>query len=97
MGSDVHRSESLYRSVFEHSMEAVFVTAPDGVVLAANPAACKLFGHTENEICQLGRNDLVDASSPQLSDFLAKRASTGVVPVLSLFLSGRMDLGSRAK
>ena len=70
-------SESLYRSVFEHSMDAVFLTAPEGVILAANPAACKLLGRSEEEICKLGREGLVDVSSPQLSDFLAKRSRTG--------------------
>lgn len=70
-------SESLYRSVFEHSMEAMFLTAPDGSIFAANPAACKLLGLSEQEICKLGRHGLVDASSPQLSDFLAERTRNG--------------------
>ena len=72
-------SESLYRSVFEHSMEAVFLTAPDGMILAANPAACQLFGRSEEEICKVGRDGLVDASSPRLSDSLAERSRTGRV------------------
>jgi diguanylate cyclase (GGDEF)-like protein/PAS domain S-box-containing protein len=73
----VERSESLYRAVFEHSMEAVFLTAPDGAIFAANPAACKLFGRSEEEICKLGRNGLVDPTSPLLNNFLTERARTG--------------------
>jgi diguanylate cyclase (GGDEF)-like protein/PAS domain S-box-containing protein len=69
--------ENFYRSVFEHSMDAVFLTTPDGVVLTANPAACELFGRTEEEICKIGRQGLVDASSPKLAGFLEERARTG--------------------
>lgn len=88
MEQDMDHPESLYHSVFDHSMEAVFLTTPDGVVLAANPAACKLFGCTEEEMCQLGRNGLVDASSPQFGDFLAKRASTGSARAELIFIRG---------
>jgi len=76
-GLYVLRSENLYRWVFEHSMEAVFLTAPDGTIFAANPAACKLIGRTEEEICKLGRAGLVDPSSHQLNHFLSMRTRTG--------------------
>ena len=84
------RSESLYRSVFEHSMEAVLLTSPDGVVYAANPAACKLLRRGEEEICKLGRNDLVDTSSSelQLNEFLANRARTGGARAELIFIRG---------
>ncbi|MEJ2426541.1 MAG: EAL domain-containing protein [Gammaproteobacteria bacterium] len=82
------QSESLYRSVFEHSMEAVFLTSPDGNILAANPAACKLFGRNEEEMCKLGREGLVDADSPQLSDFLDERARTGRVRAELILIRG---------
>ena len=68
---------AFYRAFFEFSLEAVFLTAPDGTIFAANPAACQLFGHTEEEICLLGRSGLVDSSSPQLGQILAKRSSVG--------------------
>jgi diguanylate cyclase (GGDEF)-like protein/PAS domain S-box-containing protein len=84
----VIQSESLYRSVFEHSMEAVFLTSPDGNILAANPAACKLFGRNEEEMCKLGREGLVDADSPQLSDFLDERARTGRVRAELILIRG---------
>jgi diguanylate cyclase (GGDEF)-like protein/PAS domain S-box-containing protein len=81
-------SKDFYRSVFKHSMEAVFLTAPDGTILAANPAACKLFGRTEEEICSVGRQGLVDASSPELSGFLAERARTGRARAELVFIRG---------
>lgn len=79
---------SLYRAVFEHSMEAVFFTTPDGAVLAANPAACILFGRTEEEICNVGRRGLVDALSPNLTDFLAERTRDGRARAELIFIRG---------
>ncbi len=73
----MEHSPSFYRSVFEHSMDAVLLTAPDGTIHAANPAACALFGRTEEEICKAGRAGLVDSSSPHLNDLLAERIRTG--------------------
>ena len=58
-------------------MEAVLLADPGGAVFAANSAACKLLGRTEEEICKLGQDAIVDASSPQLSGFLADRSRTG--------------------
>jgi len=74
--SDEH-SIGFYRSFYEQSMEAVFLTAPDGVIYAANPAACKLFGLSEKEICNAGRSGLVDSTSPQLNSFIDQRNITG--------------------
>lgn len=81
-------SEYFYRSVFEHSMEAVFFTAPDGSIFAANPAACELLGRTEEEICRVGRAGVVDSSSPQLGSLLDERARTGKARGELIFLRG---------
>ena len=80
--------ENFYRLVFEHGMEAVFFTAPDGGILAANPAACKLIMLTEEEICKVGRAGLVDPSSPNLKNFLAERARTGRARGELIFIRG---------
>lgn len=59
-------------------MDAVLYTAPDGQILAANPAACNLFSYTEAEICALGRSGLIDVSqSPQLARMLEEREVNG--------------------
>jgi PAS domain S-box-containing protein len=81
-------SENFYRSVFEHSMEAVFLTAPDGSIFVANPAACKLFLLSEEEICKLGRLGLIDASSPQLAGFLDELTRTGRARAELVFIRG---------
>lgn len=71
-----HRAE-FYRSVYEHSMDAVLLAGPDGKVLAANPAACRLFRRTEEEICSAGRSGLVESESLEIGRFLEERARTG--------------------
>ncbi len=75
--SDLAESEVNYLSIFEHSLDAVFLTVPDGSVRAANPAACKMFGMTEEEICRVGRQGLVDTSDPRHAAALEERARAG--------------------
>jgi len=38
------------RALFEHSIDGILLTIPDGQILAANPAACALLGRTESEL-----------------------------------------------
>ncbi|MBI5935109.1 MAG: PAS domain S-box protein [Chloroflexi bacterium] len=73
----LEESEESQRQLFDHSMDAILITAPDGSVYAANPAACQLFGRTEAEIQRLGRNRLVDISDPRLKSAIEERARTG--------------------
>lgn len=52
-------SEEHYRSLYESSFDGILLTMPDGTILSANPQACYLFGMTEDEIRQAGREGLV--------------------------------------
>ena len=70
-------SDERYRIAFEASMDAMLLTAPGGEILAANPAACAMFGWTEAEMQQLGRSELVDITDPRLAPALQTRARTG--------------------
>jgi PAS domain S-box-containing protein len=63
--------------LFEYCPYAILLTAPDGDVFAANPAACDLFKTTEAEICRLGRAGLVDQTDPRLQSALIERELTG--------------------
>ena len=71
------RSEARYRLLFANSMDAVLQTRPDGTVLAANAAACLLFGYTEAELQALGRSAVVDADDPRVAAMLEQRQRTG--------------------
>ena len=70
-------SEARYRTLFEQSLDGILLTTPDGRILAANPAACHILGRTEAEICQAGRNGVLDARDPRLAVALDERARTG--------------------
>ena len=59
--------------ILENSMDAILLTSPDGSVFSANPAACKMFGRTEQEICEAGRDGLVDLTDPRLETFIKVR------------------------
>lgn len=74
---DLRDSEEKYRILFENSIDAILLTSPDGLIHAANSAACKIFGRTEEEICRNGRNGVVDLCDPRLPMALEERERTG--------------------
>jgi len=41
--------------VLRHGLDAIFLTAPDGRIYMANPAACEMFGYSEAEFLAGGR------------------------------------------
>jgi PAS domain S-box-containing protein len=77
--AELRESEERFRSLYEHSIDGVLLTAPDGAILAANPEACRLLGRTEAEICAAGRGGVVDATDERVPALLAERARTGQV------------------
>jgi PAS domain S-box-containing protein len=54
-------SEDRFRLVFENAKDAIFIEQLDGKILAANQAACELFGYSKEEMLQLSVFDLVPA------------------------------------
>jgi len=75
--NEAKESEERYRLLFENSLDAILLTAPDGLVFSANSAACQMFQMTEQEICRLGRNGLVDLTDINLPNLIEKRNLTG--------------------
>lgn len=73
----LQESELKYRSLFEHSVDAVLLTIPDGSIQAANTVACAMFGRSQEEICAIGRSGILDTNDPRLADALAERQRTG--------------------
>jgi PAS domain S-box-containing protein len=73
----LRESESKYRSFFDSSMDAQLITEPDGKILEVNPAACRMFGRSAEEIKRIGRNGLVDLSDPRLGPGLETRRRNG--------------------
>ncbi|HEX8378566.1 MAG TPA: PAS domain S-box protein [Pedobacter sp.] len=71
----IKESEEKYRSFYENSMDGILLTIPNGEILAANPAACKIFQMTEEEICKTGRTGLIDNSEPGLARVIKEKHS----------------------
>jgi PAS domain S-box-containing protein len=69
-------TNQVYKFIFESSLDAILLTAPDGPILAANPAAETLFGYSQDELRQVGRG-IVDREDPQLSILLEERRRKG--------------------
>jgi len=73
---ELRDSELRFRSVYENSFDAVLLTKPDGCILAANPAAQRMFGMSEEEVRKAGRNGLV-VIDERAEPALKERARTG--------------------
>jgi diguanylate cyclase (GGDEF)-like protein/PAS domain S-box-containing protein len=74
---DLSESEQRYRSIFTTSQHGILLAALDGIILSANPAACRITGYSEAELMQLGRADLVDPTDLRVKVLLEQRARTG--------------------
>jgi PAS domain S-box-containing protein len=68
--------DARWRSIFENGLDAMLLTAPDGSILAANPAACALLGRSEREICTIGRAG-VAVMNEAAARFIADRKRDG--------------------
>jgi PAS domain S-box-containing protein len=72
-------SEERNRLILDNSIDAIMLTSPDGSIISANRAACRIFGMTESEIVAAGRNGLVDQSDSRLFKVLKAREQNGHV------------------
>lgn len=70
-------SEEHFRHLFESSLDGILQALPDGSVLYANPAACRLFGMTQHEIRRRGRAGLVDPADSRFHIFMGQSLMTG--------------------
>lgn len=67
----------LFKTISEKNQEAMFLTSTSGETFAANPAACRLFGYTEQELIQLGRMAIVDITDERLPGAMKFRQDNG--------------------
>ena len=76
---ELKSNEEKFRSIFEQSSLAIFLTNPaTREILSANQAACQLFGATEEDLCQIGRG-IIDFSDTRLEKMLIEREKNGKV------------------
>ena len=85
--ADVLRhAEAQFRYLFENSLDAAFLSQPDGTITAANPAACKLLGMSEDELCRVGRSGIVDPTDHRYAAALEERSRNGSVRAEMTFI-----------
>lgn len=73
----LQESAEQYRSLVASTMDAVLLGRPDGQILAANEAACAMFGRSEQELIDVGRQGVTDPADPRLQAFVEERAQAG--------------------
>jgi PAS domain S-box-containing protein len=73
----LRESEQRFKSIFENSLDGIFLSSQDGEVLHANPAACIMLDRTEDDILASGRESFIDQGDPRYPESLKTRKLTG--------------------
>lgn len=63
--------------LFRNSVDGMLLTRPGGEIVAANPAACALFGYSEEELVAVGAAAVLDPADPRLAARYAAREAKG--------------------
>jgi hypothetical protein len=66
-------NETLSGVLVQNSLDGLMLTAPDGSIYDANPAAGGTIGRKREEILPEERQGPIDASAPQLAELVAER------------------------
>lgn len=74
---ELYQNETKFRDFFENSIDGFLLLVTDGEILAANPALCKMFQKTEQEIINAGKFGFVDQTDPRFELFLEECKRTG--------------------
>lgn len=75
--TEMAEKEAKYRAIFENSLDGILLSRLDGKIITANPAACKMFEMTEEEIISKGRDGITDKTDKGIETLLEERAKTG--------------------
>lgn len=73
----LRESEEKFRSIFNNSLDGIVYATPDGRIIAANPSVCEMLGWSEQELCEGGRNLIVDATDPRLLKAIEEPTRSG--------------------
>src|SRR5579863_625970 len=73
--------EALYELLFQNSLDGFMLTEPEGTILEANPAACRILGRTREEILREGRAGLIKRTGKAHGELRARRKDGTVFPI----------------
>ncbi len=75
----VLESEEQYRGIFESASDTFLIFNPEGEIIEANPAACKMYGYPHEELIGLSGKDIVHPDYYHLfEDFKKQVKSAGL-------------------
>ena len=74
----LRRSEERFRSLFEHSMDAIYIGREDGTIIDVNQAWLKLFQYTRARLPDITMSDLY-VNAAERGNFLSRMDATGEV------------------
>lgn len=81
----LRESEEKYRGLFESILDGIVLSTGTGRIVAANPAACAMFGMSEEELRARGRDDLLDIGDEKM-DAADSRESFGRATYEKMYL-----------
>jgi PAS domain S-box-containing protein len=74
----VREAQQRYRAVFESARDAMIIYTPQGTVVGANPAACRMYGYGPDEIVGVHAPDVIHPDArPMFEDFLRVAGAGG--------------------
>ena len=74
--TDELNTQQHFEMIYEHSLDGVMLTSPNGDILQVNKAACEILGMSKEEIFEKGREGIV-AKDERLEKALKERSETG--------------------
>lgn len=77
METRLAEKEAKYRAMFENSLDGIILSQLDGQIIRANPAACKMFKMTEEEIISKGSDALIDQTDQRIDSLLWELRTNG--------------------
>src|SRR5947209_8918722 len=76
---EIRRREQQYRDIFEAAHDAFLLFDQSGVLVEANPAACRMYGYSHDEILGLRSDNLIDPRSRSAVPTIPDDAAGGTV------------------
>lgn len=74
---EILNSRQRYKSTFDNSLIGFLISHPDGRILDANSAIVEMLGYSKEELIKLGRQPILDSTSPMFEAMFKEREETG--------------------